>query len=117
MNHARVLYIDDELDLLELAVSFFADENIPLSTCSDYNVALEMIRGEKFDVVISDAELPFKSGPELFRTLLREGFKGKMILVSGNVQNESEIREIGYTHVFYKPLDFIDLTEKVKALL
>jgi len=52
MMKARVLYIDDEVDLLELAASFFEEENLPIETCSDFNQALNLIRNNHFDVII-----------------------------------------------------------------
>lgn len=117
MSDKRILYIDDETDLLELAGTFFEDENLPLETCPDFHDALKLIEQNPFDLVITDAKLPSGSGPELVRTIKANGFKGKTILVSGNVQDPKEVKEIGYDLVVTKPIDFVDLIDKIKQLI
>lgn len=54
----RVLYIDDEADLVELASSFFEDSDIPIDTSTDFHHALKMIRNNKYDIIISDVNMP-----------------------------------------------------------
>lgn len=114
---ARILYIDDEIELLDLAAIFFEDENLPIETCSDFHEALKLVEKNSYAIVISDAKLPSGSGPELIRTIKKNGFKGKTVLVSGNVQDPSEIIDIGYDEVVLKPIDFVGLIEKIKSLL
>jgi CheY-like chemotaxis protein len=115
---AKVLYIDDELDILELASSFFEDENLPIETCSDFHEALDLIRKNPYEVIISDAKMPSGSGYELFSIIRAEGrFKGKIILVTGNVEKNSPREKKDYDLLIYKPIDFADLIDKVKGLL
>jgi len=118
MSKARILYIDDEVDLLDLAASFFEDENLPIETCSDFDEAISMIRKNTYDLIISDAKMPSGSGFELFKIIKKENlFHGKIILVTGNLENPSESHSLGYDMVIYKPIKFQDLVEKVKSLL
>lgn len=115
MGSPRILYIDDELDLLDLAASFFEDENLPIDISSDFHDALSKIRSNDYDLIISDAKMPSGSGLELCKIVKSEGkFKGKIILVTGNLQN-SEAAD--YDFVIYKPIKFQELIEKVKSLL
>jgi len=113
---ARVLYIDDEVDLLELAASFFEEDNLPIETCSDFNQALDLIRNHQFDIIISDAKMPTGSGHELFALIKKENlFHGKSILVTGHLE-ESE-QEVNYDLIIYKPIQFQDLIDTVKKML
>lgn len=118
MSAERILYIDDEVDLLDLAASFFEDEGFPIKTCSDFNEALELVRRNHYDLIISDAKMPSGSGLELIEIIKREGrFKGKTILVTGNLQNMSKCEEVGFDLVVFKPIAFEDLVEKAKVLI
>jgi DNA-binding response OmpR family regulator len=118
MSKPRILYIDDELDLLDLASAFFEDENLPLETSSNFDEALALIRKNNYDLIISDAKMPSGSGFELFKIIKKEGiFKGKIILVTGNVDDPAECENMGYDMIIYKPIQFLELVETVKKLL
>lgn len=113
----RILYIDDEADLLDLAASFFEDENLPIDTCTNFHEALEKIRKQNYDLIISDAKMPSGSGYELFSIVRNEGlFKGKFIMVTGNIQSIGEERT-AFDRVLYKPIKFEELVMEVKKLL
>lgn len=118
MKPSRILYIDDELDLLDLAASFFEDESLPIETCSDFQEALNLIRKNKYDLIISDAKMPSGSGYELFSIIRSEGlFNGKIILVTGNIAEYGDDEKYGYDLVVYKPIRFQELVGKVKEML
>ena len=112
----RVLYIDDEMELLSLAACFFEEENLPIDICSDFNQALELTRKHKYDMIITDAKMPSGCGHDLTRLIKEEGnFQGKMILVTGEVDDTY----IGghYDHILYKPVQFQELISMVKEFL
>lgn len=114
----RVLYIDDEADLLELAASFFEEENLPIDTCTDFDTALKLIRENNYDVIITDAKMPSGSGYDLYKIVKAEDkFKGKFILVTGNIQTIGEENKHHFDLVIYKPLRFEELVASVKKIL
>ncbi len=114
----HILYVDDERDLLELAETFFEDENIPLDTADSMQKALELIRGKKYDLIISDVRMPSGSGIDLI-TRAREdhGFRGKFVLVSGDLKSKLETQNAGCDLMLTKPLDFFSLIDTVRELL
>lgn len=117
MTNSRVLYLDDECDLLDLASSFFEDENISLDTVDDFHRALEMFKTNSYDLVITDAKLPTGSGLEFIK-ILREEFKfeGKIILVTGSLLAES-VKDSKHDLTFHKPINFLELVDKIKELI
>ncbi len=118
MNKPRILYIDDETDLLDLAASFFEDEDLPIETVSDFDGAIKLIRANSYDLIISDAKMPSGSGFDLFKIIKSEGyFKGKCILVTGNLDNHTEANKHGFDLVLYKPIKFQELIDTVKSML
>lgn len=112
----RILYVDDEKDLLSIAQSFFEDEQLPIDTCSCFNEALVKIKSYSYDLIISDARLPAGSGKELLRRLRDEKFQGKFIMVTGNLEHEEEGRD-DYDLILFKPLHFQELVLQAKRML
>lgn len=114
----KILYIDDEADLLDLAASFFEEENLPIDTSTDFQDALDLIRKNDYDLIISDAKMPSGSGFELFSIVKSEGFfKGKFIMVTGNVESADQVLSHKLDLVLYKPIRFEELVQTVKNLL
>jgi DNA-binding response OmpR family regulator len=118
MQKKRILYIDDEVDLLDLAATFFEEEGLSIETCTDFSGALELIRNNDYDLIISDAKMPSGSGFELFNIIKKEAhFRGKIILVTGNLENQQGCQQMGYDQVIFKPIGFAELVSRVRDLL
>lgn len=114
----KILYVDDEADLLDLAASFFEEENLPIETCTDFHAALDLIRTNNYEVIISDANMPSGSGYELFSIIKKEGFfQGKFILVTGNIGSIGEVKTHEFDLILYKPIRFEELVATVKQLM
>lgn len=114
----NILYVDDERDLLELATTFFEDENLPIDTAADIQEALEMIRKKNYDLIISDVRMPSGSGIGMIATAREEKkFSGKFILVSGDLKSQADGKKAGCDLMMNKPLDFFALIDSVKELL
>ncbi len=113
-----ILYVDDEVDLLELAKTFFEDEGLRLDTCSHFTEALNLIRNKRYSLIIADVRMPSGSGVELVKRARSENkFSGKFILVSGDLKSQAEANEAGADLMMTKPLDFFALADTVKGLL
>ena len=119
VNQPKILYVDDEEDLLLLAQSFFEDENLSLDISADFEQAIEKIHLNNYDVVITDAKMPKGSGQELVKRIKSnpQKFKGKFILVTGNIDPEDVKSKSDFDLVIYKPIHFQELVETVKSLL
>lgn len=115
--NSKILYIEDEPDLIELATSFFEDEDLPIDHCSKFKDALELIKKNRYEVIISDVQLPDGNGHDLYDIIKRERlFSGEFILVTGNINTSHESRS-RYDQVIFKPIDFFGLIEIVKKKL
>lgn len=118
IKQPKIMYIDDECDLLNLASSFFEDEEIPIETCSNFNEALEKIRKGSYDLIISDARMPTGNGTDLLKIIRDEKvFEGKFILVTGNLDYQNEPEKNLYDLILFKPLRFQELVDHVKEML
>lgn len=118
MSKTRLLYIDDEKDLLELAANFFEDEDFVVTTCSDFRFALKLVRDKKFDIIITDEKMPSGSGIEFIKMIKEEKiYDGKVILVTGNLRELTGDEEEIIHDVLFKPVCFQSLVEKVKNIV
>lgn len=114
----KVLYIDDEVDLLDIAKGFFEDENVEIDVCSDFHEAIKFAEQNEYDVIISDANMPSGSGFELFKILRNEmNYTGKLIIATGDLQKKDSKEIHGYDMAVYKPIDFFELIDSVKKLI
>lgn len=114
----KILYIDDEQELLSLAASFFEDEFVPIETCTNFEEALLKIRNQSYDLIISDARLPQGSGKELLSIIKSEKLDcGKVIILTGNLDFKEDNDSGSYDLVLFKPLRFQELVDHAKKLL
>lgn len=64
MNNIKVLWVDDEIDLLKPHILFLEQRNYSISTARSGTEALEEIKKENFDIVFLDENMPGLSGLE-----------------------------------------------------
>ena len=64
MNDIKILWVDDEIDLLKPHIIFLESKNYKVSTCQSGTEALEEIEKENFDIVFLDENMPGLSGLE-----------------------------------------------------
>ncbi len=121
INELRVLVVEDTPFILELVVKILALwEAKTVLTATDGEKAVEVLKTEKVDCVISDFEMPNMNGLRLLRSV-RQGGLGTnhpdlfFILVSAKISDELRLLATheGANKCFEKPWKF----EEIKALL
>jgi CheY-like chemotaxis protein len=60
----RILWVDDEIELLKSHVMFLEQKGYEVQTAANGEDAIEMVRGGKFDVMLLDESMPGKGGLE-----------------------------------------------------
>ncbi|HOZ00905.1 MAG TPA: response regulator, partial [Candidatus Syntrophosphaera sp.] len=58
----KILWVDDEIDLLKSFVLFLEDRNYLVDTCNNGNDAIEKVLEAKYDLVILDEMMPGMDG-------------------------------------------------------
>ncbi|MCB0420989.1 MAG: response regulator [Bdellovibrionales bacterium] len=81
-------FVDDEEELLDLYFAMFADSGYSIQTFNDPSLALEAIRKETPDVVISDFKMPNLSGIELLAEIRQFNSELPFVLCSGFLDKE-----------------------------
>ncbi len=64
MNNIKILWVDDEIDLLKPHIMFLESRNYDVSTCKSGTEALEQIEEENFDIIFLDENMPGLTGLE-----------------------------------------------------
>ncbi len=83
-NGKHVLIVDDDVPLLEmLSEQLQLHEEFITATASSAAEALELSKGDYFDVIILDVGLPDMDGREVCRLMRRNGVKSPIIMLTG----------------------------------
>ena len=64
---AKVIWIDDEVDLLKPHIVFLENKGYQVSPVNNVNEALEMIEKENFQLALLDENMPIKIGPNIIK--------------------------------------------------
>lgn len=120
MEKIRVLMIDDNEGLSELAKEYFKDKNISIEyVAKDGIEGIELIKGEtgNYDVVLLDLIMPHKDGISLLKDLKSEKINiFDKIIVATSYNDPKTIRKIseyGVSYFVLKPFEMKDLEEKI----
>jgi PAS domain S-box-containing protein len=96
------LYIDDEAPLLTISKEFLElHGSMKVLTCDSPVKVPDMCHEFKFDVIVSDYEMPGMNGIELFKKLRAEGVETPFILFTGRGREEVAIGALNAGIDFY----------------
>jgi len=97
-----ILLVDDEPALLDVTRHFLEREpDIAVTSCSSAFEALRTQKIEKFNVIISDYEMPAMNGIDFLRELRSRGFDVPFIIFTGRGREEVVIEAINSGADFY----------------
>lgn len=117
----RIVYVDDDLELVRLVETALSDEGWDVMTANDGESGLEMILVEQPDLVILDVMMPGLTGWEISKYLrTKKAFSDLPILMLtgiGERMNALTAPLYGATAHLDKPFDLDDLLEVVRQLL
>jgi two-component system CheB/CheR fusion protein len=110
---ARVLVIDDNVDMARGLASLLKLLNYEVWTAYDGRTGLEAARGHRPEVVLLDIGLPGLDGYQVAEQLRREDFGKDMLLIAvtgyGNEEDRQQARSAGFDHFVTKPVDYATL--------
>ena len=82
MSRARVLVIDDKESVLELMASIL-EEAHEVTTSSDPQAAMALLRQGRFDVVLTDVRMPGATGFDVLEEVKRSGCDASVVMMTG----------------------------------
>lgn len=115
----KVLVIDDDLIIREMLDTFLTKDGFHVITASDGLEALQILKNESFDIILTDLVMPNMSGIEL----LKEAFTLKidspfiMMTAFGTIQTAVEAMRLGAFDYITKPFNLNELSIIIKRAL
>lgn len=113
-----ILIVDDEEIIRESLADFFirVKEFGVVDVAENGNKALQMIKDNKYDAVLTDINMPEMNGIQLVEIIREEKLISKIFMMSGYSQNDSIIRDLSVDGYFPKPfLSIMDIIKQIKS--
>ena len=118
MNNSRILLVDDEPQLRRALKSTLCALGFVVADAATGEAALEVVRSEKFDLVLLDINLPGLSGLEICRAIRARSDVGILMLtVRDRAEDKIEALDAGADGYVTKPFDINELLARVRATL
>jgi DNA-binding response OmpR family regulator len=102
ISETTVLFVDDEPVLRDVSKQFLERENdLSVDTCASAKEALAALKIKKYDVIVSDYEMPVMNGINFLKMLREAGDTTPFIIFSGRGREEVVIEALNNGADFY----------------
>jgi PAS domain S-box-containing protein len=119
LDGLHVLVVDDQPDERELMNAVLGSAGASVTTAGSGDEALQLLRVEDIDVVVSDLAMPGRDGYELVRLIVKD-FPGLPVMaLTAHARPEDQQRALlaGFRHYLSKPVEPDDLARAVASLV
>lgn len=119
MSANKIMIIDDEKIVGDMAKLSLEQEGYVVETFLSAEPALERLKEEKFDVVVTDLKMKGIDGMEVLRTVKRLYPKTKVIMITAFANLDAAIEALrGDVHDFFpKPVRIKELKVSIQRAL
>lgn len=118
-SKGRILVVDDEKSMREILEIFLENEGYSVSIAINGESAVEALKNDIFDLIISDMKMPRMGGLELLRNV-KESFPDTIFVVMtafGTTESAVEAMKLGAYDYIQKPFQMDDIRLVVKNAL
>lgn len=114
----RILIVEDDAEIAAIEKDYLEINGIESDIALDGNMALDMIKAKRYDLLLLDVMLPGKNGFQLCKEI-RDTFDVPILMVTAKTEAVDKIRGLGFGADDYitKPFDPTELVARVKAHL
>ncbi len=114
----RVLVVEDHRELAETVATGLRRDGMAVDLALDGCQALEMATVHDYDIVVLDRDLPRLHGDEVCRTLVREGGRSRILMLTAasTLEDRVEGLDLGADDYLAKPFAFAELIARIRAL-
>jgi len=117
----RILFIDDEADLVEVAKSLLETLGYRVKATTSSKEALELFESsaDRFDLVVTDMTMPEMTGDKLARKMMEIRPDIPVILYTGYTEqiSEKDAKDIGIREFVLKPFEVKDIARVIRRVL
>jgi signal transduction histidine kinase len=116
--HRRVLLVDDHYDTCLGMKRMLERRGYQVTVAHSAEQAMQEVRTQEFDLLISDIGLPDRSGYDLMREVrLNNHLPGIALSGFGSEEDVNQAREAGFAEHLTKPINFERLEKTIQSLL
>ena len=121
MSTARtILLVDDDHELREsLKDQLALHDEFDIKTAETAGQGVEVARKERLDLILLDVGLPDMDGREACKIIRKNGYKGPIVMLTGNAADSDVILglDAGANDYMTKPFKFAVLLARIRAQL
>ena len=115
----RILVVDDEKSMREILEIFLENEGYSVSAANNGESAVEALRSDIFDLIISDMKMPKMGGLELLKNVKESSPDTIFVVMTafGTTESAVEAMKLGAYDYIQKPFQMDDIRLVVKNAL
>jgi CheY-like chemotaxis protein len=108
MPSKHILVVDDDENILALVKTILAQKSYTVSTASDGEEALSLVKQQRFDAIITDAMMPLMDGNALARKVKDDPALKDIPIIMITASREAEMVKKSFTSgcVLFLPKPF-----------
>ncbi|HYA13711.1 MAG TPA: response regulator [Syntrophales bacterium] len=110
----KLLIVDDSTDIVEILSSTLEMFGHKVDTAYDGTEAVERLRNNRYDIVITDAKMPIMDGFKLCKFIKSHFSAIYVIGISGCLDALKELKEAGADICFSKPFKIEEVEETIE---
>lgn len=113
----RILVVEDDTRLRSLVLEALSTEGYHLESAESFEDAVKFLESEEFDVLLTDVNLPGKSGLDLLPICHRHSPRTYLMVMTGygSIDTAVQAMKLGASDFLCKPIPLNDLISAVKV--
>lgn len=116
----KILIVDDEEEALEVLSDYLGDLGYKTKTALNGAIALDLLKKDKFDILILDLKMPEISGEDVLKSLGSFSADTEVIVTTGYCDGgftEERVRQyFSIASYIEKPIDLNEIEKALKAI-
>jgi two-component system response regulator PilR (NtrC family) len=119
MADARILVVDDERSMREVLFSMLKNEGYDVTVAEGGEAAIEAVRQENFDAIITDVRMPKVDGLQVLKAAKELSPSTVVIMITafGSSETAVEAMKLGAYDYISKPFKYDEVTLNIKRAL
>jgi CheY-like chemotaxis protein len=115
----HILVVDDEKPVRSVVSAMLTKMGVKVTAADSGEQGLDFFSGNKFDLVITDYDMPGITGMDLAEQIKKESPATLIVLITGSEKgvNLARNKDNPIDQVLFKPFTFAEMAETVQGLL
>ena len=117
MTPKRILIAEDQMESREMLVKIFTKRGYDVEAVTNGVDLLNIATGKKFDVVITDLNMPDLDGASATAIMQLQGTATPVIAMTGLSEADIGLARESFSRVFHKPINVAEVFKYIESLL